>query len=653
MIYRILTVTAFLLLSVGVYAQIDDPRFVPRKIEKERFLRKMNASPKQSTPDQSLYDVKSYTLNLELFPENTLLQGQVEMHAQSLVNGLDRIDLDLYQNMEVLSVQSLTTVLNFTHNNNILTVFLDQTLSQEELFTLNITYQGNPQSSGFGSFSWSRHGPNQKHMIWTLSEPYGARDWWPCKDYPSDKADSVFINVTVPSDLIVASNGLLHAVESSPDGLKKTYYWRTYYPIATYLVSLAISDYVQFSEWYNYGSDSMEVQFYVYPEQYEDALEDLPITVDMIEFFSSIYGEYPFTEEKYGLASFEWGGAMEHQTLTSYGSGLIRGDHRYDYINAHELAHQWFGDLITMRHWSHIWLNEGFASYSEALWQEHVGGKDSYFNYMQSQYRDEFRGSLFVHDSLQVWSLFSITVYDKGSWLLHMLRGVLGDDIFFNCLKVYATDPVLMYGAAITEDFQKVCENVSGMDLNWFFSQWVYREGRPHYEVSWFFPDQIPYNTTIIIRQTNLPAFTMPLQIKISGVGNDTTFTVWNMTAEQWFQVTTDFLPVAVELDPDNWVLKHVTMRLDGIPEIFQVWQNYPNPFNAGTRIEYYVPDESSVKIFIYNSAGQKIETLLNTKQRRGLYHVEWQPNRYASGIYFYQILTDFDVVTKKMLLLK
>jgi aminopeptidase N len=322
-------------------------------------------------------------------------------------------------------------------------------------------------------------------MIWTLSQPYGAPAWWPCKDIPDDKADSVFLNITVSNNLVVASNGLLMGI-TPQSGSRHTYHWEHHYPISTYLVSLAITDYAEFSNWYVSASgDSMELTYYVYPEQLAEAQEDFSVTPDMVAAFAVLFGEYPFINEKYGMASFPWGGAMEHQTMTSYGAGLITGTHQFDWLNAHELAHMWFGDCITMKYWSHIWMNEGFASYAEALWAESRGGWPAYHNYLLSQDPGFFQGSLWVEDSLNVGALFSGTVYDKGSWTLHMLRGVLGDAVFFDALHTYATDPDFYYGNARTEDFQAVCEAVSGTNLDWFFQEWVYRAGRPNYIYSW------------------------------------------------------------------------------------------------------------------------------------------------------------------------
>ncbi|RMG23488.1 MAG: hypothetical protein D6732_24745, partial [Methanobacteriota archaeon] len=364
----------------------------------------------------------------------------------------------------------------------------------------------------------------------------------------------------VPNDLIVASNGLLTDV--IPVGNNRhTFFWETHYPISTYLVSLAITNYAQFSDTYTspLSGDTMSVDFYVYPEHLAQAQEDFNVTTSMIAAYASRFGEYPFINEKYGMAVFPWGGAMEHQTMTSYGAGLITGTHTFDWINAHELSHQWFGDMITMKSWHHIWLNEGFASYAEALWAEEIGGSTLYHAYVDAQDPGYFPGTVYVQDTTNTNELFSTTVYNKGSWVLHMLRGVLGDSLFFTSLYNYANDPGFQYGNATTEDFRDVCEMVSGMDLDWFFEQWVYRPGRPHYLYSWNTTTSPPYITTLSIMQQDSVPFKMPIPIHLTGLGLDTTIIVWDSLQTQEFQFTTDVPPADLEFDPQNWILKYVT----------------------------------------------------------------------------------------------
>ena len=612
------------------------------------------------TENQYLFDVTYYMINLHLDLLGRYLSGIVTVEGFSNTSDLNLIELNIENRMSVSSVKQNLTDLNFSHLNDILKINLDRKLKKGESFKLRITYDGNPSYSPHKSFTWSSHGPNDDYLIYTLSEPYGAPAWWPCKDDPADKADSVRIKVTVLKNLYVASNGLLESI-TFPNSQEATYHWITRYPISTYLVSLAVSNYARFSDWYHYSpQDSMEIQYYVLPEHLDQAREDFNITVEMLEFYSSVFGQYPFIKEKYGIAVFGWGGAMEHQTITSYGANLIRGDHYYDYINAHELAHQWFGDLITMRYWSHIWLNEGFASYAEALWFEHIYGREAYHNYMQNQWLKSFKGSLFITDSLNSGALFSRTVYDKGSWVLHMLRGVIGNRDFFAALKAYAMNEHVRYGTAVTETFKGICETVSGQDLDWFFNQWVYRPGRPVYSLAWETTNKIPAQTDIMIYQHNLPAYKMPMQINIRGVEEDTTIRIWNSEEYQQFTFSSSFIPKEVVLDPDNWILKTITNDIP-VPAKFQVSQNYPNPFNAETKINIFMPDPGDIKFEIYNTLGQKVYSK-SESYPEGYFTISWngrddQNRSLPSGLYFYRILSWYAfrqlTASKKMVLLR
>lgn len=600
------TLTLFLTLLFALstaFAQeqptIPQVRQMIREFEKERFQRQQQYLAKTATLNQTHYDVTAYTLNLGLWPDIQLLQGSVVMAGRSKANSLASLEIDLFANMMVDSVRQNGTALSYTHAGDLLTVQLPAPLNQNDPFAVEIFYHGNPQGGGLGTWGWDQH--QGVPMIWTLSEPYGAPAWWPCKDDPADKADSVFLNITVPNNLVVASNGLLQGITPQA-GNRHTYHWAHRYPISNYLVSLAITNYAEFSNWYVSASgDSMKLTYYVYPEHLNAAIEDFSVTPAMMSAYAARFGEYPFLNEKYGMAIFPWGGAMEHQTMTSYGAGLVTGMHWYDWINAHELSHQWFGDCITMRYWSHIWLNEGFASYAEALWAESQGGWSAYHNYMLSQDPGFFQGSLWIEDSLNVGALFSNTVYDKGSWVLHMLRGVMGDTLFFTALKNYATDPNFYYGNAVTEDFQAVCEAVYGQSLEWYFEEWVYREGRPNYVYTWqTAPVPGGYQTTLTLMQSNAIPYKMPLQLRLSAGLQSADFTVWDSLNYQEFQFTTAFEPTELTVDPDNWVLKTITQgstyAVGGsvinaanaalVPGALVVWEGPIDP-NTGTSSGY------------------------------------------------------------------
>ena len=637
-------------------AQVIESRRDFREFEKSRFSRWQNYPYKTATANQQLFDVFSYYLDLDLDPDRKWLNGRVTIDGISLVSGLEHLEIDLYNHLTVDSVKQSGSDRSFTHDNQIISVNLEKPLNINEHFQLSIYYQGNPEEFRYRSFGWNNHATG--NIIWTLSEPYGSPAWWPCKDDPKDKADSVLVEVTVPAGLIAVSNGILTYASETQN--TTTYRWETGYPMSTYLVSLAISNYIQFSEWYHYSHNgSMELSYFVYPEHENQAREDLNITLDMLKFFASVFGQYPFVKEKYGMAIFPWAGGMEHQTITSYGAALIRGDHHFDYINAHELAHQWFGDCITMRSWSHIWLNEGFASYAEALWFESIYGTTFYHNYVNRWDDPPLNGAIFVVDSLNQSALFSRLVYDKGAWTLHMLRGVLGDSIFFESMRRYATDPRVAYGTATTEDFQLICEETANIDLSWFFEQWVYRGGRPKYEAQWSVSETPPYITTLQIRQTNDTLFTMPLELKISGEELDTSVVFWDSLAFQQFEIETDQKPDNLSIDPDNWVLKNVSLvRVEApLPREFKVSQNFPNPFNNQTRVLLSLPDPALVTFDIFNILGEKVYAE-SAQYTNGYWTIIWNgTNNYglavASGLYIYRVSAGSQVIVKKMVLLR
>ncbi|MBI4719680.1 MAG: M1 family metallopeptidase, partial [Chitinivibrionia bacterium] len=378
----------------------------------------------------------------------------VTVTGEVLSETLAEVDLDLATTLTVAHVDGEgSPLLPFSHANDLLTVSLPAPLSQGEAFSLTVYYSGHPDYS-YGAFGFSSF--NGLPMIWSLSEPFGARSWWPCKDVPSDKADSVDVRITVDSSLIVASNGTLLGVTDNTS--TKTYHWHEGYPISTYLVSVAIHPYTTFSDWYRYSpTDSMEVQFYVFPSHYGVVQPTYALTVDMIEAFADLFGEYPFLDEKYGHAEFTWGGGMEHQTITSLGGWS-------EYLIAHELSHQWWGDMITCDDFHHIWLNEGFATYAEALWSEYAYGMEQY--HLDMQAAEYFgAGTIYVDDTSDWNRIFhSGLSYNKGSWVLHMLRHVVGDSTFSHILKTYYADTRYQYGTATTEEFRDLCEAESGMD---------------------------------------------------------------------------------------------------------------------------------------------------------------------------------------------
>ncbi len=610
--------------------------------ELERQHRVLTA---ERTNSDTSIDVTYYKLDLVITTAPSYLRGTVTVNALSEVDALTSITLDLVNTLTVDSVLAGQTAVPFVQHPTTVTITLDRSYHHGELVVLDVYYGGIPSSSGFGSFVFTTT-PQGAPWVWSLSQPYGAKDWWPCKDHPSDKADSADIWVTVSNGLKVGSNGILTAVVDKGNGTS-TWKWSERYPIANYLISIAVSNYASFSNWFRYSpTDSMEILNYVLPEHLTQGEANLPRTVSMLEIFSEKYGLYPFIKEKYGHAEFGWGGAMEHQTMTSATVNAFA-----EYVVAHELAHQWFGDLVTCANWPNIWLNEGFATYSESIYFEAKYGPIAYWNDLLSKAPTSKGavGTIYVRDTSTVVTLFDgWLVYDKGSWVLHMLRHVLGDSLFFQSLRSYLEDPRYRFGVVTTEDFQQVCESVSGTSLDYFFTEWIYGEKYPQYTYSWSAEAGTNgFDVSVTINQTtgtsNPSFFTMPIDLKVSAPGWDTTVVLFHTFSGQKFTFNVSHLPVSADLDPQNWILRDVALATPvlaegSVPSRYSLEQNYPNPFNPTTVINFQLPAVSDVRLVVCDLLGREVRTLVNDRRPAGSYSVEFDASNLPSGVYLYRL---------------
>ncbi len=433
------------------------------------------------------------------------------------------------------------------------------------LFTLTIEYEGASVADGPWNPIYVSTQPGAGAMVSTMSCPYFAYTWWPVKDGDvytandhSDKSTMEF-SITVPAnanDLVVPSNGLLQSVETLSHS-RKRYNWASDYPITPYLVCFTGAEYNTWTAYYEHAGGSMPVEFYIYPTwdntSNRQAWEEV---VDMIEVYAVLFGEYPFIDEKYGIYNAPFLGGMEHQTMTAQGGASYAFG---EYLTAHELSHMWWGDMITCKTWNHVWLNEGFASYTEALWAENKPGSSGLAalkSYMTTM-RYTGGGSVYVTEG-EVGSVGAIfdgnTSYHKGAWVLHMLRHVLGDDSFYDALAAYRA--AFAFGAATTEDFQAVCESFypSG-DLDWFFQEWIYGERAPAYSWGW---NSVQVNgqdyLLVYVDQTqssDYQRFTMPLDVVVDGE----TYVVFNDADPEHFVIPVSSAPSSVSLDPDDWIL--------------------------------------------------------------------------------------------------
>jgi aminopeptidase N len=568
-----------------------------------------------------------------------------------ILNPADSVYLNLSNVMIVDSVRYNGNLINYNHYKDKITLhpIINRSVSS---FSIIVFYHGLPVPTGFGSFVFGLNISNP--VVWSLSEPYGASDWFPCKNFPSDKADSSDIWIKCPSVFTGVSNGVLKEIVANPDNTR-TYKWKNSYPIANYLLSVAITNYSLYTNYFKYSvSDSMPVMNYIYPEVIDSLKPTLDKTINMLKIFSTRFGLYPFIREKYGHAQINTSGAMEHQTATSI--GIIS-----EYVVAHELGHQWFGDKITCRDWHNIWLNEGFATYSECVYAEDAYGKTAYNDYVINKMIDAKKavGTIYVQDVGSVGNIFDGNrTYAKGGMVLHMLRGIVGDSTFFNILKAYVNDSSVAYGTAVTEDFQRIAERVSGMQLGYFFSEWIYGQNYPIYNINWsYYQMQNDYYGILFtikqMQSSNPQYFSMPVDIKINTSYGDSTFHFFNNALNQSYNIIVKGLPSLVTFDPDNKILKD--KHGDDPIEIvgYSLQQNYPNPFNPGTTIKYEIAGSVNVKVTVYDVLGRIFVVLVNEKQKAGKYSVIFSSNNFASGVYFYKIEAGDFTTTKKMVLIR
>ena len=611
--------------------------------------------------DPSIH-VTYYRLRLSITPSPPLLRGIVDATVVCTAESTSTVMFDLAGTMTVDSVLSGGVRVPHAQFLDGFQVHPGRTLRRGDTLTLETRYGGLPVATGYGSFEFSSAAGSP--WIWTLSEPYGARDWWPCKDDNSDKADSVDMEITIPAGLRAGSNGRLAGIRDNGDGTT-TYHWSERYPIAAYLVSLAVGNFQEYDDWFRYTpADSMPIVNYVlptagqstFPQAEPGALAETPL---MLRIFSDTYGLYPFIREKYGHSQFGWGGAMEHQTMTSTTNFA-------ELTIAHELAHQWFGDMITCANWPNLWLNEGFATYSESVFLERAYGVAAYRSHMGDDMTAAMnaQGTLYVQDTSTVAGLFDFKrVYSKGNWTLHMLRHVLGDSLFFRAMRAYAADPRFRYRSATTEGFRSVCEAVSGRNLGFFFDEWVYGEGYPRYTYDWTSaPAAGGFTVAVSLAQAGTspatPVFSMPVDVRIHGQTGDTTASVFLATSAQTFVLQVPFRPLAVDIDPDRWILRDLTPASAILPTAYVLAQNYPNPFNPGTTITFSLPHRSEARLTVYDALGRVVTVILQQRVEAGNHIVRWEGTDaagrpVASGTYFLRLTAEDFSQTRRMMLVR
>ena len=594
------------------------------------------------------YDVKYHRLEFTLDPNVASVSGSTTTYFEAKEN-LTQITFELTDNMIVADVNQRGSSLAFTQNaNDEVVITLPTTQNTGVLDSLTINYSGNPVSSGFGSFEQTTH--NGDPVVWTLSEPYGAKGWWPCKQDLNDKIDSIDVYITTPQfnpsteEYIAVSNGLEQS--QIVNGSNKTTHFKHQYPIPAYLIAIAVTNYEVYSHTVPNNGNPFDVVNYVYPENLTTAQTQTGVTVDIIELFSNLFEEYPFADEKYGHAQFGWGGGMEHTTV-SFMNNFNRG------LVAHELAHQWFGNKVTCGSWKDIWLNEGFATYLSGLTIKNLDGEPDFLTWRQGKVNNitaQTSGYVYLHDSdtTSVNRIFSSRFsYDKPSMVLHMLRNKVGDTDFFQGIQNYLSDPQFAYNYVKTPDFITHMESASGQSLTEFFNDWIYNEGYPSYAVEW--SQTSPTQISLLVNQAQSHAsvsyFEALIPIRIIGVGGEIIDTTIDNTVDgENFNVPVTFTVDTVLFDPDVHLISRnntVSLGIDDISYLESKLTIYPNPASNSFQIKKS-NDILIENISIYDILGQLV---LNNQQSENI-----DIKNLATGLHFIKIKTNQGAVYKRLI---
>ena len=594
------------------------------------------------------YDVKYHRLEWSVNPAQNYIAGSVTTYFVPTDNGFDHINFDFADNMQVNAVTYHGETLShaFTGPYN-LEIALPAGIEAGKLDSVSIDYEGAPESIGFGSFEQSTH--EGVPVLWTLSEPYGAKTWWPCKQNLSDKVDSIDVIVRTPAQYRVASNGLL--VDEMVDDTMKVFHWRHRYPVPAYLVAIGVTNYDVFSDFVELESgDTLEILNYIYPEALAEAEPLLKTTVDVMILFDSLFGKYPFAEEKYGHAQFGFSGGMEHQTMSFMGKFTFK-------LQAHELAHQWFGDKVTCGSWHEIWLNEGFATYLTGLAREFLQTEADFFNWKRDRVihiTSHTGGSVWVSDTTNVLRVFDSRLsYSKGAMLLHMLRWKLGDDVFFRAIRNYINAPELEYDYAYTNDLQFYLEQESETDLTEFFDDWFYGKGYPSYHLSWSQKDESIRMT--LLQSTSHPSvefYEMPVPVYMAGQGRDTIVRLEHEFDGQEFEFEVPFIVDSVSVDPDYWLIsagntvENLPVGIRGVDNQQASLSINPNPFTEALVIQIDCPGKYILGVAVTNSNGVFLRQFQLNDNR-----VELESGSWPGGTYFITCeLNDGTTVTKKVI---
>ncbi|HSI91401.1 MAG TPA: M1 family aminopeptidase [Adhaeribacter sp.] len=565
------------------------------------------------------YDVNFYKLDIALERTSTFVQGSALIKATSTVATLDTFAFELHQNLNIDSVVLNGQNRAFTRQTGMVYVHLTNPLATGTAIAARVYYKGTPPAPGsaaIGEGMSNAFSPTWGAQVtWSLSQPFSAYEWFPVKQVLTDKADSSEVWVTTSATNKVGSNGLLKNTTPMAGG-KVRYEWKSQYPIAYYLISVAVSNYIDYTIFANPAGapNPIPIQNYIYsnPATLTSFQNDINDTAPMLVTFSDLFGLYPFHKEKYGHSMAPLSGGMEHQTMTTQGFFEFT-------LTAHELGHQWFGDHVTCGSWQDIWLNEGFASYCEyiALQNLRPAQARNWMNNTHNPVLNMGGGSVYVPaaDSMNVNRIFSGTLsYNKGAAVLHTLRFEMNNDsLFFTTLKTFSNQ--FGNGTAKTPDFKQVAETVSGKNLTTFFDQWIYGQGFPTFSIDW---NQVGQNLIMKVTQTVsrpaiTPFFETDVEYRLLTNQGPVIIRVPQNQAVQYYTIPVNGQVNAIEVDPNQWLLNRTgqifrdTNLVTGTKEDARTAavSLFPNPVSGWLQLSGLSFKPQTVRIL--NAIGQEV----------------------------------------------
>lgn len=604
-LYSLMLICFFINIFLGQKFNIDRKGLI--EMEKKASLKAI--LDVNVNPNTLNYDLQYARVELSLDPNQQYVSGTVTSHFKMLSNS-DNIYFDLANNLTVSNVKYHGQNLTFQQlTTDEIKIDFPAAIPAQVTDSLSITYSGIPTTAESAFVATLT--PAGDPILATLSEPFGAKQWWPTKQSMNDKIEKMDIKINTPTQYTVGSNGRL--ISETIANNRKTTYWQTNYPIPAYLFALGISNYTKLNSTITTSNSSFPFLNYVYPSSANANVQaNLDWTSTNMQTFEDYFGLYPYRNEKYGHMQFNWGGGMEHATMTSVGY------YSQDLI-AHELAHQWFGDKLTCGAWNDIWLNEGFATMGEYLVYEKLLMSASQFqSYLQSEMDNITSspgGSVYVPDN----QLTSNRIFDgrltytKGGYVLRMIKWILGDDQFYAMLKAYQNNPAFAYNYVKTNDFRDFLSSYTGRNFTEFFNDWIYGEGYPTYQIRWT-QNATSKKLTFRVAQTRSSStvsfFEMPLPIKVSGAGGQTAYLVLDNTFNnQYFTNDVNFDVTSVTFNYDKQIVtKGSTVTKDNTLAVDDAKQKainvYPNPAKSVIKISGL---EKSADFEIYASDGRLV----------------------------------------------